>query len=112
MRRHGGPEVLALEEAPAPGPGPGAVRVDLHAAGLNRRDLWVRNGSPALKLELPHILGSDGAGVVAEVGPGVARARPGDRVLISPGISCGLCRECLAGRDNLCRDYSVLGAPL
>lgn len=110
FHEHGGPEVLRLEEIPPPEPGPGEVRLDLKAAGLNRLDLWVRAGSPALKLPLPHVPGSDGAGVVAEVGEGVKTLKPGDRALISPGMNCGACAACLAGRDNLCREYSVLGA--
>ena len=110
LHAHGGPEALQLEDIPPPETGPGDVRVDLAAAGLNRLDLWLREGSPGLKLPFPHILGCDGAGIVADVGEGVRTFKTGDRVLISPGMSCGVCRECLGGRDNLCREYSVLGA--
>ncbi len=110
MHGHGGPEVLRMEDVPPPDLGPGEVRLDLKAAGLNRLDLWLRGGSPALKLPMPHVLGCDGSGVVTEVGEGVRQFKAGDRVLISPGMSCGVCRECLGGRDNLCREYSVLGS--
>lgn len=110
FHQHGGPDVLKLDDIPPPELGPGEVRLDLKAAGLNRLDLWVRTGSPVLKLPLPHVPGSDGAGVVAEVGEGVRSLKAGDRVLISPGMNCGTCAACLSGRDNLCREYAVLGS--
>ncbi len=110
MRAHGGPEVLALEALPDPAPGPGEVLVEVRAVALNRLDLWVRQGWPGLKVAFPHVLGSDIAGVVRAVGPGAeTAARPGDEVVVSPGVSCGRCRECLSGRDNLCRSYAILG---
>ncbi len=110
MRAHGGPEVLGLEDLPDPAPGPGEVLVEVRAVALNRLDLWVRQGWPGLKVAFPHVLGSDIAGVVGAVGPGAeAAARPGDEVVLSPGVSCGRCRECLSGRDNLCRSYAILG---
>ncbi|MBI5836901.1 MAG: zinc-binding dehydrogenase [Candidatus Eisenbacteria bacterium] len=109
MHGHGGPEVLVPGRLPVPAVGPGAVRVDLKAAALNRLDLFTRNGHPSLKLSFPHIPGADGAGVVAEVGADVAGISVGQRVVVSPGLSCGACLDCLSGRDNLCRRYSVLG---
>ncbi len=109
LRQHGGPEVLRLEELPDPVPGPGEVRVRVAACALNRLDVWVRNGLPHLKLAYPFILGSDVAGTVDGVGPGVRNAKDGDEVVLSPGTSCGTCRECLSGRDNLCRGYGILG---
>ncbi|MEZ4313710.1 MAG: alcohol dehydrogenase catalytic domain-containing protein [Polyangiaceae bacterium] len=66
-------------------------------------------GGPAFKLALPHRLGSDIAGEVEAVGPGVSNVAAGDRVLLQPGLSCGTCRACLSGRDNLCRGYKILG---
>jgi NADPH:quinone reductase-like Zn-dependent oxidoreductase len=109
LRSHGGPEVLRLEELPDPAPGPGEVRVRVAAVALNRLDVWVRSGLPHLKLRYPFILGSDIAGTVDGVGPGVQGAKDGDEVVLSPGVSCGRCRECLSGRDNLCRGYGILG---
>jgi NADPH:quinone reductase-like Zn-dependent oxidoreductase len=58
---------------------------------------------------LPHILGNDIAGVVREVGPLVSWVKSGDEVMLQPGLSCGHCAECLAGRDNLCPEYDMLG---
>ena len=71
FEQHGStPDVLKLVDAPDPKPGPNEVVVQLKAAGLNHLDIWVRNGLPGVQLGLPRIPGSDGAGVVAEVGPG------------------------------------------
>jgi NADPH:quinone reductase-like Zn-dependent oxidoreductase len=72
-------------------------------------DIWVRSGARERNIPLPHIPGSDGAGIIAETGSAVDWLKPGDRVLISSGLSCGHCDKCLHGRDNLCRDYRVLG---
>jgi NADPH:quinone reductase-like Zn-dependent oxidoreductase len=109
MRSHGGPEVLKLEDLPDGVAGPGMVLVRVKAVALNHLDIWVRQGWPGLQLGFPHILGSDVAGVVEAVGPGVTGVRAGDEVLLNPGLSCGRCRECLSGRDTLCRGYAILG---
>jgi len=109
MRSHGGPEVLKLEDLPDGVAGPGMVLVRVEAVALNHLDIWVRQGWPGLKVAFPHVLGSDVAGVVEAVGPGVTGVRAGDEVLLNPGLSCGRCGECLSGRDNLCRGYAILG---
>ena len=109
LRAHGDPEVLNFEELPDLVPGPGQVRVKVQAVAMNHLDVWVRKGMPHLKLSYPFVLGSDVAGEVDEVGPGVDGVQPGEEVLLNPGVSCGCCRQCLAGRDNLCRDYAILG---
>jgi len=107
---YGDRSVLSFEDAPAPQAGPGQVVVQLAAAGINHLDVWVREGVYGARVTMPHIGGSDGAGVVAKVGPGVRRVKEGDQVAISPGLSCGVCRECLSGRDNLCPQYVIIGA--
>ena len=109
FRRHGGPEVLEVGDVPTPEPGPEDVRVRLEAAALNRADLWVREGWPGLKLPLPHIPGADGAGAVDAVGVGVRDFKVGDRVVIDGSLSCGRCPACVAGQDNLCREWHLLG---
>ena len=81
----------------------------MKACGINHLDLWVRRGLPGLAVELPHILGSDVAGVALEVGAAVRHVRPGDRLLVLPTLSCGVCPACLAGDDHLCRHHDVLG---
>lgn len=105
----GDASVLRYEDAPEPGPGPGQVLVRLKAASLNHLDVWVRSGRRERNAPFPHIPGSDGAGVVERCGVGVSSVKPGDPVLISPGLSCGKCAHCAAGKDNLCREYRVLG---
>ncbi len=105
-----GLERTGLADVPAaPAPGPGEVRVAIKAAALNHLDLFVVRGLPGLPKSLPHILGSDGAGVIEAVGPDVTTVRPGERVLINPGISDYSCEYCLAGEHSLCVRYGILG---
>ena len=109
LRSHGGPEVLARETIDIPEPGPREVRVRVRAVALNHLDLWVRRGLPHLKLEYPHRLGADVVGEVDALGPGARGVKAGDRVVVSPGITCGVCERCLGGQDQLCRRYAILG---
>ena len=106
---HGGPEVLEYTDFPTPEPGEGQVLVKLEAAALNRVDLWTRNGWPGIKLEYPHILGADGAGVIAGLGAYVSGWNIGDRVVINSNLGCGHCPACIAGQDNRCRNWHLLG---
>jgi len=107
--QHGGPEVLKLAEVADPSIKADEVLIEVRACALNHLDVWVRGGLPGIKIPLPHILGNDIAGVVNKVGELVTWAHPGDEVMIQPGVSCGHCVECLAGRDNMCDDYDILG---
>src|SRR5262245_63605509 len=109
IHEHGGPEVLRLEELPDPRPGPGEVLVRVRACALNHLDLWTRRGLPGRPLPMPHVLGNDIAGEVAATGAGVEEVAAGARVMLAPGVSCGRCRACLAGEDNACRRYRILG---
>jgi NADPH:quinone reductase-like Zn-dependent oxidoreductase len=109
FHKHGGPEVLQYTDAPEPVPGPRDVLVRVRACALNRLDLWVRQGLPGVPIPLPHIPGSDVAGEVAQVGRDVTRIKPGEKVVLAPGVSCGRCVACLSGRDNLCREFTNLG---
>jgi NADPH:quinone reductase-like Zn-dependent oxidoreductase len=106
---HGGPEVVRVDEAPEPRPDAGEVQVRIAACALNHLDLWVRRGLPGLQVDLPHISGADGAGVVSALGAGVHGVSEGDRVVVNPVLSCGHCRECLSGRDTLCREFGLVG---
>jgi NADPH:quinone reductase-like Zn-dependent oxidoreductase len=102
-----------IEVAPPVLRGPTDVRIGIRAAALNHIDLWVANAAPGLKVPtLPHIVGSDGAGIVLEVGSAVRDIRPGDRVVINPGISCGTCDSCAAGEEPYCRQFGILGEHL
>ncbi len=109
IHEHGGPDRLVSEDLPSRPIRGDEARVRIRAAGLNHLDLWVRRGIPGVRFPLPIIPGSDAAGVVEQLGRDGTPFAQGDRVAVAPGISCGLCEECLAGRDNLCRDYGILG---
>jgi NADPH2:quinone reductase len=80
VHRFGGPEVLELHEVHTPKPGPGQVLVRVHAAGVNPYDTYMRNGTYAIKPQLPYTPGSDAAGTVESVGEGVKKVKPGNRV--------------------------------
>ncbi|MFN2577738.1 MAG: zinc-binding dehydrogenase [Pyrinomonadaceae bacterium] len=109
FEQHGAPGVLKFTKVPNPQIKANEVLVEVRACALNHLDVWVRNGLPGIKIPLPHVLGCDVAGVVREVGDLVTWAKRGDEVMIQPGVSCGHCPECLAGRDNMCDEYDILG---
>ena len=109
FHEHGGPEVLKYEAAPDPKIAANEVLVEVKACALNHLDLWLRRGVSDWKLPLPHIVGSDVSGEVAEVGSLVKRVKAGERVLLCPGMSCGQCEACFKGLDSACRNYTVLG---
>ena len=109
IREHGSYDRLLTEERPDPTPGPGEVRIAVRAAGLNHLDTWVRRGIPGVKYPLPLIPGCDAAGVVDAVGAGVTTHRPGDEVILAPGLGCGSCARCTSGEDHLCRSYGIFG---
>ncbi|GAB4373868.1 MAG: zinc-binding dehydrogenase [Deltaproteobacteria bacterium] len=85
------------------------MRVRIRAGALNHLDLFVRNGIPGVPVPLPHVLGSDGAGVIEEAGPGVPRERIGEEVVLNPGIHCGHCEFCLRGEHSLCVTFHLIG---
>src|SRR5215831_7191709 len=103
IHKHGGPEVLVYEDVAEPSIRPDQVLVRVRACALNHLDLSVRAGIPGMKFSMPHVLGSDIAGEVVEVGELCERIKPGWRVVLSPGTSCRQCEQCLNGNDNLCR---------
>ncbi|HEX7531375.1 MAG TPA: alcohol dehydrogenase catalytic domain-containing protein, partial [Pyrinomonadaceae bacterium] len=107
--QHGGPEVLHFTEVGDPQIKADEVLVEVRACALNHLDVWVRGGLPGIKIPLPHILGNDVAGVVREAGELVTWVTPGDEVMVHPGLSCGHCDQCLAGRDNMCDEYDIVG---
>lgn len=85
LREFGDPDVLKVEEVATPRPGPGQVLVRVLAAGLNRLDHYLREGSVTRDLQLPHVLGSDAAGIVEALGEGVTSFSPSERVIPMPG---------------------------
>ena len=109
FRQHGGPEVLEYTDVSDPRIRPNEVLVEVKACALNHLDIFVRNGMPGIEIPLPHILGSDVAGVVREVGELVTWVKSGEEVMVQPGVSCGHCEACLRGGDNLCRENDMIG---
>jgi NADPH:quinone reductase-like Zn-dependent oxidoreductase len=106
---HGSPEVLRYTDVPEPAIGATEVLVRVRACALNHLDIWVRRGLPGMSIPLPHIGGSDISGDVAKVGALVTHVKPGDKVLLAPGISCENCPACFAGNDSQCRQYTLFG---
>ena len=109
FHRHGGPEVLQYEDALDPAPNADEALVRVEACALNHLDIWARDGLPNVEITMPHISGSDIAGVVEWVPPEEKELRKGDEVIVNPGMGCGRCEKCLTGKDNQCRYYTIIG---
>jgi NADPH:quinone reductase-like Zn-dependent oxidoreductase len=110
IHEHGGVEKLRYEEAPEPTlAGPNDAIVKLKAASLNHIDIWIRRGLTVIEIALPHILGGDGAGVIAEVGDRVRNIKTGDAVCLYPPSGCGRCEFCITDREYMCVHLRVLG---
>jgi len=109
IRQTGGPEVLMRETIEIAPPGPREVLVRVRAVALNHVDLWVRRGLPNVKYVFPHRLGADIAGEIEALGPGATGCTVGQKVLLAPAVSCGVCARCLSGEDNLCSQYRMFG---
>ena len=107
IHEFGGPEVLRYEDVSDPKPRPDQVLVRVRACALNHIDLWIRAGLPGIKL--PHILGSDIAGEIAEVGDYITNFKPGQKVLLAPMHFCNHCAKCVAGLQNQCPEFTALG---
>jgi len=106
---YGGPEVLVTRDVPDPEPGPGEVRVRVKLCAINLLALFGRRGIPGRDLPLPHVGGSDVAGTVDMLGPGVTGWTTGQRVIVNPSLWCGRCAYCEAGNQTLCDHYRILG---
>ena len=109
FHEHGGPEGLKYKDGPDPKSQANEVLVKVKACALNHLDIWLRVGVRRWQLSMPHIVGSDVSGEVAEIGSLVSRVKTGDRVLLCPGLSCGQCEACFKGLDSACRSYTLLG---
>src|ERR1700730_818926 len=106
----GGLQYVRVQELPEPTvQSPYQVLLRVCTIALNRLDLLVADGLPGISYQFPHILGSDAAGTVEQVGSAVRQFRPGDRVMVNPTLSCGDCAACLEGEESLCQSLRVLG---
>jgi NADPH:quinone reductase-like Zn-dependent oxidoreductase len=108
---HGGTDVIRYREDVAVPAlrAPGDVRVRIHAAALNRLDLWTVGGLPGVTIVPPWVLGADGMGIVDAIEGSAPGLKVGDRVVINPGISCRRCEWCLKGEQPLCVKFGLLG---
>ncbi len=104
---HGNEDVLVWEEVSLPEVKDDQVLVEIKAAAINHLDIWIRKGIPGVSL--PMIIGSDGAGVIAEIGKGVDKFNLGDEVIINPLLFCGTCPSCLNQQENQCYSMGILG---
>ena len=99
-----------IEQPDPPPPGPGEVQVRVRAMALNHIDVWGWRGMAFAKRKLPLVVGAEAAGEIVAVGDGVTDRKPGDKVALYGAITCGTCRPCREGRDNLCENVAgVMG---
>ena len=104
--RNGGPEVLRYGELPEPRAGAGEALVRVEACGLNRLDIWMRQGLPTVSIPMPHVPGEEIVGRLVKKAAGL---KAGQRVLVAPGFSCGKCAACRAGQDSRCPSFQIIG---
>ena len=104
-----GPDGVSISTQPTPEPERGEAVVSVEACAINRHDLWVLEGDSAMVNtdDLPFVSGLDVAGTVDAVGENVTGVEPGDRVVLCPNETCGTCRYCREGPENLCENFSL-----
>ncbi|MBI5432541.1 MAG: zinc-binding dehydrogenase [Planctomycetes bacterium] len=107
--RHGDLEVLKYGDVPDPVPGPGEAVLRVRAAACNFNDIWARQGLPRVELPMPHVSGSDAAGEIVELGPGVTNVAVGDEVIVHAVRACRVCTACLSGQEVFCRGMRIWG---
>ncbi len=109
IEKHGELEQLKIGQLSTPNVHSNEVLIETKFGAINHIDLFIIKGWPGLNIPLPHVIGSDGSGIVKEVGSEVTTLKVGDRVTVNPGLSCGKCQSCLSGKQNFCKDFSILG---
>lgn len=112
FKKHGALSVMELFEIPKPTPKADEVLVEIKASSFNHLDIWVRNGWPGLELMLPHISGSDAAGVITSLGDTVKNFQIGDRVAINPGVVVGHDEFTANGADSISPFFKIIGEQL
>ena len=109
FEEHGDLNVIQYGDVADPSAGPDDVVVRVRACALNHLDIWVRRGWPGLKLDMPHWCGADVAGEIVDVGRNVTGWRPGQAVIVDPGISLAADEYTRRGEDSLSPGYHVIG---
>ena len=109
IQEHGNLEKIQIGDLDAPTIGPNEVLIETKFGALNHLDIFVVRGWPGLTLNMPHVIGADGSGIVKEIGSEVTTLSVGDKITINPGISCGKCEMCLSGQQVFCKQFSILG---
>lgn len=109
FRQCGGPDVIEEGVLPDPKPRRGEIFLRVKAVALNHLDLWVRRGRAEPYLQLPHVGGSDVAGIVEATGRGVRGVRPGQVGVLNPSLWCGRCSYCRRGEEALCDSFGIVG---
>ena len=95
-----------VERPPPPPPGADEVQIRVRAVALNHIDVWGWRGMAFAKRKLPLVVGAEAAGEIVAVGPDAGAFKPGQAVVMYGGLTCGVCKACREGRDNLCEDIS------
>ena len=93
-----------IDAAPPPSPGAGEAQIAVKAIGLNHIDVWGWRGMAFAKRKLPLVVGAEAAGEVVAIGRDVTGLKVGDRVVGYGALTCGVCKACREGRDNLCEN--------
>ncbi len=109
IHENGDLDQVVIDDIPSPECMADEVLIEVRAAALNHLDIWVRRGRPGHELSFPHVLGSDATGVVLETGSDVDHVKPGDKVVINPGLSCGFCEFCRRGQQSECLHFGIVG---
>ncbi|MEJ2249511.1 MAG: zinc-binding dehydrogenase [Candidatus Lokiarchaeota archaeon] len=109
IKEHGDLDSIIIDDIEPPKIGPNDVLIRTKFGALNHIDIFIVKGWSGLDLSFPHILGSDGSGIVEEIGSAVTKFKKGDKVCINPGLSCGKCIMCLSGKQNFCSEFTIMG---
>src|SRR3954451_15284713 len=99
-------QLVVVDAPPPPPPAASEVQIRVKAVALNHIDVWGYRGMAFAKRKLPLVVGAEASGEIAAVGSGVTRFKPGQPVVMYGALTCGTCRACAEGRDNLCENVA------